>query len=173
MRSTRNKTLLALAAFAGLILVGPSAASAQLKVAIIDFQEALLETADMKAQAAKLETKFKPQQDLLEQLSRELQEIQTKLQTAGGNEAARLQNDGTRKQREAQRISEDLQSEVDFERDAILQSGAERMRGVLEKLREERGYDVILDSSAAFSYNSALDITTEATAAYDAAHPAQ
>ena len=161
--------LAALAAF-GIALASPLAA--QTSVGVVDFQQALLATADMQKQAAGLEAKFKPRQEELDRLAGELQQIQTQLQSATGQQAVQLQNDGARKQREAQRLSEDLQSEVEFERDRILQGGAQKMRDVLQKLREDKGLDLIVDVSSVISFNTALDLTGAATAAYDTAHPA-
>lgn len=160
----------ALAAFA-LSLSAPL--SAQSKIGVVDFQQALLATADMQKQAAGLEAKYKPRQEELDQLAGELQQIQQQLQSATGTQAQQLQADGARKQREAQRLSEDLQSEVDFERERILQGGAQRMREVLETLRNDQGLDLLVDVGSVISFNSALDLTSAATAAYDAAHPAQ
>ena len=160
------------AALTALALSLTSTLAAQSKVGVVDFQQALLATADMQKQATALEAKFKPRQEEMDTLARELQEIQGKLQTASGAEAAQLQNEGARKQREAQRLGEDLQSEVDFERDSILQGGAARMREVLEALRAERGLELLVDVSSVISFDSALDLTSAATAAYDAKHPA-
>ena len=143
----------------------------QTKVALVDFQQALLATADMRQKAADLEAKFKPRQEELDTLAGELQQIQSQLQTATGANAQTLQADGQRKQREAQRLSEDLQSEIDFERNGILQKGAAQMRDVLQQLRESKGVDLIVDRASALAFADALDITSEATAAYDAAHP--
>ena len=58
----------------------PQQAAAQTKVAVVDFQTALLNTAEIQKKAAELEAKYKPRQDEIEQLSQELQEIQAKLQ---------------------------------------------------------------------------------------------
>lgn len=158
----------ALAAFAALLALP---AGAQTKIAVVDFQQALLATADMQQKAGELEAKFKPRQEELDSLANELQQIQTQLQGATPADADRLQADGQRKQREAQRLSEDLQSEIDYERNGILQKGAQQMRAVLQSLRESKGVDLIVDVAGALAFAAALDMTAEATSAYDAAHP--
>ena len=159
---------------ATMLLVGSNPLAAQTKIGVVDFQQALLNTADMEKQAGTLEAKFRPRQQELETLTASLEQIQQQLQTVTDQAAAqRLQNDGARKQREAQRLSEDLQAEVEFERDAILQAGAQRLRAVIEKLRADKGLDMIVDVSTTISYNSTLDLTAAATTAYDAAHPAK
>jgi len=153
--------------------IGAERTAAQVKIAVMDFQLALLETADMQKQAAALEARFKPRQDEMARLAAELQTIQTQMQSAAPADSQRLAAEGQRKQTEAQRLGEDLQSDVDFERDSILQKAALRMREVLTKLRTEKGLDLIVDVSTALSFNAAFDITKEATAAYDVAHPVQ
>ena len=145
---------------------------AQVKIAVVDFQQALLATAEMQKRAGELEQKFKPDQDRLEALSSELQDIQVKLQSATPEDGARLQAEGAEKQRQAQRLTEDLQADIDFDRQQILEAGAQRMRAVIEELRASKTLDMIVDVSSTISYSSALDITTDATAAYDAKHPA-
>ena len=169
----RWKTLTFPVVAAAVLLAGfaPELA-AQAKLGVVDFEQALLSTADMKKQAATLEAKFKPRQDELDRLGQELQEIQTKLQSATDAEASRrLQLDGERKQRDAQRLSEDLQAEVDFERQNILSKGAERLRAVVDTLRTEKGLDIVVDISTALSFSPTLDLTAAATTAYDAANP--
>lgn len=144
---------------------------AQTKVAVIDFQTALLNTADMKKQSAELESKYQGRQDEIAALSTELEEIQTKLQTAQGAEAAQLQADGQRKQRTAQRLSEDLQSDVEFDRQNILSAASARMRDVVRELRMEKQLDLIVDAGGVLAHNALIDLTAEATQAYDTKHP--
>lgn len=160
----------ALAAVLALAAAAPG--WAQAKIGVVDFQQALLATAEMQQEASKLEQKYKPDQDRLEALSQELQGIQTKLQSASGEDALRLNQEGQEKQREAQRLTEDLQADIDFDRQQILEGGAQRMRAVIDELRASKALDLIVDVSSTLSYNSALDMTADATAAYDAKHPA-
>jgi outer membrane protein len=45
------------------------------------------------------------------------------------------------------------------------------MYEVAKKLCEEKGIDVLVSSAAAFYYKDAVEITADATAAYDKAYP--
>ena len=104
----RTVFLPALLACAAAVL-SPATASAQAKVGIVNFQRAVLGTSEMKKASNDLLLKYKPQQDELEKLQREMADIQNKLQdpkTPPGA-AADLQADGQRKQREAKRITEE------------------------------------------------------------------
>ena len=155
-----------------LLLCGwPGQSDAQTKVAVINFQDALLNTADMKKESAALEAKYRNRQEEINRLSQELAEIQNKLQTAQAEEAQRLQSDGQRKQRTAQRMSEDLQSDVEFDRQNILAAASARMRDVIREMRMEKELDLIVDGGGVLAHNALIDLTAEATQAYDAKHP--
>jgi len=149
-------------------------AAAQTKIAIINTQRAVLETAEMKKAAADLEAKFKPQTTEIEKRTKELQAIQAKLADPSKlkpEEGADLQADGQRKQRVLQRLTEDIQNQVDQERNEILQRGGQRMQEVVSKLAEEKGLDMVIDVSNAVFFKPALEITNEAIAAYDKKFP--
>jgi outer membrane protein len=150
-------------------------AAAQSKIAIINMQQALLATAEMKKAQADLEAKFKPRQEAMNKLQRDLEEIQKQLQTMGDKLTQQAQQDltiqGQRKQRELQRIGEDLQAEVDFERNTILGKGGRQLADVVRKMAEEKGLDVVIDVSNTVYFKPALELTKDATDAYDKAYP--
>lgn len=152
-------------------------ASAQTKVGVISLQRAVLEAAEIKKASAALEAKYRPRQQEMEKLQRDLQTIQQQLQTSAGKLSPQtesgLQAQGQRKQRELQRIGEDLQSEVERERNEILSRSSQRMQEIVKKLAEEKGLDVVVDISNTVYYKPALDVTSDAIAAYDKANPAK
>ena len=84
---------------------------------------------------------------------------------------ADLQARGQRKQRESERLSQDLQDDVNNERNTILQRAGLRMTEIVKKIADEKGLDVVVDVTNTISFKPALEITTEATAAYDKAYP--
>lgn len=145
----------------------------QAKVGIIDINKAVLNTAEIKKAQAELETKFRPRQQAMQRLEQELQKIQADLQSGKLNAQAEAdyQVQGQRKQRDLQRMSEDLQADVDRERTDILQRSGQRMNDVVKKLAEEKGLDVVIDVSNTVFFKPALDITADATGAYDKAYP--
>ncbi|MDA1236871.1 MAG: OmpH family outer membrane protein [Acidobacteria bacterium] len=146
--------------------------AAQTKFGLVDFQTAMLSTKDMQAEATKLEVEFKPQQDALSKLSDEMQDLQQRMVSAtDAQQQAQLQAQGTAMQTRFERMRQDMQSAIDFRREGILQKGAARMRAVLEKLRVEKGLDAVIDTSSIYVYNPSMELTAEATAAYDVAHP--
>ncbi|MCS7315463.1 MAG: OmpH family outer membrane protein [Bryobacterales bacterium] len=159
------------------LCLASSLASAQTKVGVVNFQRALLETAEIKKASAALEAKYKPRQAELEKLRKEIEDLQQKLQSLAGKLTPQAESEMTfqaqRKQREFQRLSEDLQSDVDEERNEILTKAGQRMREIINKLAEEKGLDVIIDVGNTLYFKPALDLTQEAIAAYDKAYPAR
>ena len=156
---------------AGLISMG--AASAQVKVAIVNFQKAIIATAEIKKAQVDLEAKYKPRTLELEKLQKELQDIQAQIQSGKLNQQAEqeLQARGQRRQREYQRVGEDLQGDVDRERNEILQKAGQRMNEIVKKIAEERGFDIVVDVTNTVYFKPALDITADAQKAFDAAYP--
>jgi outer membrane protein len=147
--------------------------TAQSKVAVVNSQKAILETAEIKKAQVDLEAKFKPRQDQMARLTKELQDIQTQLQSGKLNQIGEqeLTVQGQRKQRELQRLQDDLQADVDRERNDILQRTGTHMQEIVKKLADEKGLDVVIDTSNTVFYKAALDLTAEAVAAYDKAYP--
>jgi outer membrane protein len=170
----RSFSLPALAVCAAGLLFS-SVASAQSKVGVINFQKALLDTGELKKAATDLQAKYKKRQDDLEKLQRELADLQTQLQGSAGKLSPQGQADlearGRRKQTEAQRLQDDLQSDVDNDRNTVLQKSGLRMTELVKKIAEEKGLDIIVDTSNTYFFKPAMDITAEATAAYDKSFP--
>jgi outer membrane protein len=151
-------------------------AFAQSKVAVINLQKAVLESAEIKAASAAMEARFKPRVTQIETLDKEIAVISQNLQTNAGKLTPQAETDlnaqGTRKQRDVQRLRDDLQTDVDRERNEILQKSAAKMTDVLKKVAEDKGYDIVVDAPYAPYFKAALEITTEVIAAYDKAYPA-
>jgi outer membrane protein len=159
------------------LLAAASAVSAQSKVAIINLQRAVLESAEIKKASAELEAKYRPRQQQMDKLQKDLQALQQNLQTNAGKltpqAEADLTTQGQRKQRELQRLTEDLQADVERERNDILGKSSQRMQAVVKKLAEGKGIDVVVDISNTVYFKPDLEITTESIAAYDKEYPAK
>lgn len=89
------------------------------------------------------------------------------------NAIAELQAQGQRKQRDAQRLSDDLQADFDRDRQEILGKASQKMQDIISKLAAEKGLDLIMDSSQTLFFKPAMELTTDATAAYNKANPAK
>jgi outer membrane protein len=172
MHRFRFLSALALCAAA---LVSPSVASAQGKIGVVNFQKAIADTAELKKAQNDLIAKYKPQTDAYEKANRDLSDIQAMLQNGQGKLSAakqvELEAQGQRKQREVERLKEDLDASVEEERTATVQRLGTRMTEIVKKLMDDKSLDAIFDTAAMVSFKSALDVTADATVAYDKAYP--
>jgi outer membrane protein len=144
------------------------------KVGIVNARKAVEDTQEIKKAQVALEAKYRPRQQAIESLQRDLQTIQQQL--AGSNitpdREAQLRQTATEKQKQLQRQGEDLQGDVNAERQDILGRAGRQMTEIIRKIAEQRGLDVIVDVTNTLYYKPALELTSEATAAYDKAYPA-
>jgi len=163
--------LLAAAAF----LCPATTLLAQSKVAIVNIQKAVVETAEIKKAQTEMETKYRPRQAQMEKLQGEIRQIQQQLQSMAGKLTPSAEQDlniqAQRKQKDLQRMGEDLQADVDRERNDVLGKAAQRMQEVVKKLAEAKALDVVVDVNSTIYFKPALDVTAEAIAAYDKAYP--
>ena len=148
---------------------------AQTKVGVINIQKAIIDTAEIKKAQATLEAKYKPRQTELERIQKELADMDAQLQGGKLNQQAaqELQAKGQRRQREAQRLTEDLQGDVDRERNEVLQNAGSRMIAVIKKIAEAKGLDMVVDVANTHFYKPGLEITSEAVAEFDKQYPAK
>jgi outer membrane protein len=168
----RCAVFLAVAALGGALITAAQTVPTA-HVAIINAQKAVADTLDIKHEQERMAAKYKPRQDQLAQLQSELNDIQRQLSAPGmaPDKEASLQQSAGEKQRQAQRLSEDLQADVNAERQDILGRAGRQMTEVVKKLAEERGIDVVIDVNNTIYFKPALEITADATAAYDKAYP--
>ena len=156
------------------LFVASQLAPAQTKVAVISLQKAVFESAEIKKADAEMQARFKPRQDRIQQLQNDIAGIAQQLQTGGKltpQAEADLNSTGKRKQTELQRLQEDLQADAERERNEILQKSTQKMTDVVKKLAEEKGYDLVVEASTALYFKQAMDITSDAIAAYDKKYP--
>lgn len=153
----------------------PPAGSGQTKIAVIDLRKAILETAEIKKASNDLQNKYKPRQDALEKATRDLSDLEAQMQASQGRLSPQGEADltarGKRKQTEVTRLTQDLQDDVNHERDAIIQSAGLRMTEIIKKIQEQMGADVVVDTTQLVAFKPGLEITTEAIAAFDKAYP--
>lgn len=149
----------------------------QTKVGVVSLQQAVLGTAEIKKASAEMEAKYRPRQQEMEKLQKEIQGIQQQLQTNAGKLTPAAESDltaqGQRKQRDLQRLNDDLQADVSAERNEVLGASGRKMQEIVRKLADAKGLDVVVEAQSAIFFKPALDLTTEAIAAYDKAYPAK
>ncbi len=163
-----------LAACCALIAM-PQFAAAQSKAAVVNMQLAMVGTAEIKKADADMQAKYAPRQKELDQVNTELAKLQQAAQVGQDTMTAQAMADNqsqtARRQREVQRLQEDLQADFDRDKTQVLSGVAQRMEAVVRKMAEERSFDLVLDSATTLFFKDALDITKDVVTAYDKAYP--
>jgi len=148
-------------------------APAQTKVAVVNLQRAVFDTAEIKKANDEMQAKFKPRQDAIETLTKEIAALSQQLQGGKLNaqQEANVTAQGQKKQRDLQRMQDDLQADATSYRNDVLSRSSQRMTEVVKKIAEDKGLDLVVDTSTALYFKPAMDITDEAIAAFDKAYP--
>jgi outer membrane protein len=170
-------------AMAALLMVpavwAQSNGAAAVKVGVISVQAAIQSTAEGKQAAAELQSQFAPRQTELDNLRKQIEDLQTRLRTASNTlsdeEKARLAREGDQLTRSYQRKQQESQDDyTEAEREVVDRIGR-KMIDVLDKYSKDSGYSVILDTSAQntpviYAANT-IDVTQDIIKLYDQSYP--
>jgi outer membrane protein len=170
-------------AMAALLMVpavwAQSNGAAAVKVGVISVQAAIQSTAEGKQAAAELQSQFAPRQTELDNLRKQIEDLQTRLRTTSNTlsdeEKARLAREGDQLTRSYQRKQQESQDDyTEAEREVVDRIGR-KMIDVLDKYSKDNGYSVILDTSAQntpviYAANT-IDVTQEIIKLYDQSYP--
>jgi Skp family chaperone for outer membrane proteins len=170
---------LLIAPIAGLLMWTPLVRAQVSKVAIVDFEKAIVESAEGKKSSEKFNATLQAKQADGEKRQKELEDAQKRLQTQertlSETAKANLQKDIDRRTTEMQRFNEDAQKEMQSMRDELLRPIAEKASGLLNQLAAEKGYTLVVDVSNPQNnvvwFNPQNDLTAELTKRIDASTP--
>ena len=132
-----------------------------------------------KQAAGELQSQFAPRQSELDNLRRQVEDIQTRLRTGAStlsdDEKARLSREGDQLSRQFQRKQQDSQDDFNEAQREIVDRIGRKMIDVLDKYSKEQGYGVIFDTSAqntpvVYAANQ-IDVTQEIIRLYDQNYP--
>lgn len=163
------------------VLVGPMLVQAQLsKVVIVDFERAVVESAEGKKASEKFNAALQAKQADLEKRQKDIDDSTKKLQTGARtlSDAAKaeIQRDIDHKNTDLQRLNEDAQKELQALRDELLRPIAEKATALMNALAGEQGYTMVVDISnpqtSVVFWNPKSDVTSELVKRIDAAPPA-
>ena len=166
-------------ALAASVLAQTPAGAGPTKVAIIQFQAAVLATQEGQAAQAALKTKYDPRKAELEKRQANLQAIQDKLQKGGTTLAAdarsKLEAELASGSRSLNNDAEDLNSEAEQDQNKLLQGLANRMGEIVKDYATKNGFSIVLDvgsqQSAVLWAAPTVNITEAIVKLYDGKHP--
>jgi outer membrane protein len=150
-----------------ILLLGAGTAAAELKIAVLDTQRALLESEEAQSLMASAQTDLEGDQNHVNELGLEIRGLQEQLQkdseVMSPVEQRKRQKDLEDKQIEYQFLVNKLQKDVQDRRQELLQQMAPKIDAVLKDLIDLEGYDVILQRGNLLYANSKHDITRKVT----------
>lgn len=155
----------------------PAPAAGMMRVAVLNVRGAIASTAEGKQAAAEMQSQFAPGQSQMDDLRKKIEDTEKRLQagqtTLSDEEKAKLERQDQLYQRQAQRLQDQLNEEVQAAQADIVDRISRKMDDVLKKYASENGYSAVIDSSSqaiVFVAQSA-DITEAIVRLYDQSYP--
>ena len=150
-----------------MLLFAAGAAAAELKIAVLDTQRALVESEEAQALLAQAQQELQAEQDQLQALNDEIvalsEQLQKDAEVMSPAEQRRMQKEIEDKQIDLQFLGNKLQKEVNDRRQELLQQMVPKIDVVLKDLIELEGYDMIMERGSLRYVNSKHDITRRVT----------
>jgi outer membrane protein len=173
------------AVLAALVMI-PSAwaqggAAAPEKIGILNMQIAITSTAEGKQASAELQAQFAPRQAELENIRKQIEDVQTRLRngasTLSDDEKQRLARENESLTRNYQRKQQDFNDDGNEAQREVIDRIGRKLMEVVEKYARDNGYSIILDNSSQntpviFSANG-VDISQDIIRLFDQAYPAK
>ena len=170
-----------LSAASGWAQATPPAAgsSASGKVGIIGIRQAIVATAEGKQAQAELQSQFAPRQAELQNLTKQKNDLQQRLQACQGKcspeEENRLTTQGQKLTSQLDRKRNEFQEDLNSAQGDVFDRIGRKMVDVLDRYARENGYSIVLDSSAQNSpimyASNQIDVTQDIIRLYDQAYP--
>lgn len=158
------------------VLLAASGAAAELKVAVLDTQRALVESQEAQELMRSAQFDLEEEQGRLNTLGQEIRGLQEQLEkdaeVMSPAEQRRKQKEIEDKRIDYEFLVNKLQKEVQDRRQELMQMMAPKVDAVLQDLIEAEGYDLILQRGNLLYADSRHDITSKVTEKLNERHAA-
>jgi len=149
------------------------------KVGVIAIRQAIGGTAEGKLAQAELQSKLAPRQTEIENLNKQINDLQQRLTSSNGKlspeEENRLRQQGQRLAQRLDRMNTEYQEDANAALGDITERIGRKMVDVLDRYARENGFVVVLDSSAQNTpilyASTQIDVTQDIVRLYDQAYP--
>ena len=149
------------------MLMLPLVAVADMKIAVIDPMQAIVESEEVKSRNARLEASLEEESQRLRRLRDDVAKIEERLQrdgmTMSRDERNKLTDEGETKTMEFQALQQTLQRRVNTDRQDLLESMEPKVLRAIEEIAGEMGLDMVISAQAAVYVKPELDITKQVT----------
>ncbi len=170
MTRSRLRNALAIVLSAAFMLVAP-VASAQMKIAVVDVQRAVMETEDGLRATATLKKLFDRRQQELdsrqEELKRARTDIEKQAKVLSKQALDRRMADWQKSMAELQNVFMEFNKELQKEQNKMTQPILKRVLSVLRQIAAQDGYDAILERNAVPYARTDLDVTDRVIQRYN------
>jgi len=164
-----------LALAAGVSLVSAPAA-AQMKVAVVDTQRAVMETEDGLRMQATLKKVFDSRQRELdkkqEELQKEREDIEKQRDVLSKTALAKRVDKWQREMVQLQMVFVEYNKELQKKQSELTQPIFQKAMGIIRRMATQEGYDVVVDKQAVPYVRSDLDLTDKVIQLYNQGAPA-
>ena len=162
-----------------LAFVAAASAMAQQKLAVIDMQSALVQTADGKKAVAELQARYGPKDAEFQKRQSDMQAKQAQYQktmnTMSDSAKASAEREIETMQRNLQRDSDDTKQDMDQDQQRVLNDLGGKMMQIVQKYAADSQISMVFDVSQQpnnlLFASTGLDITREIIALYDKSAP--
>ncbi len=142
-------------------------------VAVADSQAAVLASNTAQQTITSLQASLKPQRDRLEQLTKDLKTLEDRFKKDGGvmsdKDKLALQSQAQSKLNDYNSTAEGMQRKVEEAQSNMLKTMMPKLEGVIEAIRKEGNYDVIIERKNVIWADPSVDITKKITDRLNAA----
>jgi outer membrane protein len=166
-------TALAVAAFllGVFILAVAPVASAQMRVAVVDTQRAVMESEDGLRAQATLKKLFDKRQRELDQKQKDLQKEREELEKnraqINTEAMAKRAENWQREMAQVQAVFVEYNKELQQKQNELTQPIVQKTVGIIRRLATQEGFDLVLERQAATYFRSDLDLTDRVITLYN------
>jgi Skp family chaperone for outer membrane proteins len=143
------------------------------KVALVNIQQALVDTVDGKAAEKKLEARFTPRKEALDVSQKAIAALaaQLKQENLAEDERLRLSKEMEEKAAALDQETEKADADLKDAQDQVLKDLGPKMVTIIAQYAKDHGYSIVFDTSSSEAARlyapNATDITHEVSAAFD------
>lgn len=159
------------AALAASLLLSTSPAAAQMRVAVVDTQRAVMETEDGLRAQATLKKLFDKRQRELDQKQKDLQKEREELEKNRAQlnteaMAKRVEN-WQREMSQVQAVFMEYNKELQQKQNELTAPIVQKTVGLIRRIATQEGYDLVLERQAATYFRSDIDLTDRVITMYN------
>ncbi|MCB1693678.1 MAG: OmpH family outer membrane protein [Pseudomonadales bacterium] len=150
-----------------MLLFGASQASAEVKVAVVDVQKAILNSEEAKRLLAQIQNEFKGQEDQIRKIQSDaaamLERVQKDSEVMSDAEKRRIQQDIETKNNDFVYLRQKLQRQIEDRQNELFSGIDKKVQRAIEELVKSEDYDLVLPRQAALYVNDVYNITRKVT----------